>query len=123
MGITRVLTVLARGRLGAKRDRLQEALAGRVTAHHSFLLTEHLSALEYLDEAIARVSAETDQRLTAEHAAIALLKRALIAVGHTILIIYMMLMRKQPYQGLGAAYFDQWNNTGWSDGSCSGWSV
>lgn len=169
-----------------------------MTAHHSFLLTEHLSTLEYLDEAIERVSGEIDQRLTAAQEAIALLdpipgvgqraaeiliaeigtdmsrfpsakhlaswagmcpgnsasggkrlsgktrkgshwlrqvlveiaqvasktkqtslaaqyrriaarrgkKRALIAVGHTILIIvYMILTRKQPYQALGAAYF------------------
>jgi transposase len=195
-----ILADLARGRLRAKRDQLKEALEGRVTAHHSFLLTEHLSTLEYLDEAIARVSREIDQRLTADHEAIVLLdtipgvgqraaeiliaeigtdmsrfpsakhlaswagmcpgnhesggkrlsgktrkgnrwlrqvlveiahvasktkntylaaqykriaarrgkKRALIAVGHTILtIVYMMLTRKQPYQDLGAAYFDQ----------------
>jgi transposase len=175
-------------------------LDGRVTAHQSFWLTEHLSALEFLDEAIARVSAEIDQRLTAEQAAIALLdtipgvgpraaeillaeigtemsrfpsakhlaswagmcpghhesggkrrsgktrkgsrwlrqilvamahvasktkhtylaaqyrriaarrgkKRALIAVGHTILtIVYTLLTRQHPYQELGAAYFDQ----------------
>ncbi len=194
------LADLARGRLRAKRDQLKEALEGRVTAHQSFLLTEHLSTLEYLDEAIARVSGEIDQRLIADQEAIALLdtipgvgqraaeiriaeigtdmsrfpsakhlaswagmcpgnyesggkrlsgktrkgsrwlrqvlvaiahvaaktkntylaaqykriaarrgkKRALIAVGHTILtIVYMMLTRKQPYQDLGAAYFDQ----------------
>lgn len=194
------LADLARGRLRTKRDQLKEALEGRVTAHHSFLLTEHLSALEYLDEAIARVSDEIDQHLTADQAAIALLdtipgvgqraaeiliaeigtdmsrfpsakhlaswagmcpgnhesggkrlsgktrkgsrwlrqilveiahgasktkntylaaqyrriaarrgkKRALIAVGHTVLtIVYTMLTRQQPYQELGAAYFDQ----------------
>jgi transposase len=194
------LADLARGRLRTKRDQLKEALEGRVTAHHSFLLTEHLSMLEYLDEAIARVSDEIAQRLTADREAIALLdtipgvgqraaeiliaeigtdmrrfpsakhlaswagmcpgnhesggkrlsgktrkgsrwlrqllveiahvasktkntylaaqykriaarrgkKRALIAVGHTILtIVYTMLTRKQPYQDLGAAYFDQ----------------
>ena len=194
------LADFARGRLRAKRDQRKEALAGRVTAHHSFLLTEHLSALEYLDEAIARLSAEIDQRLTADQEAIALLdtipgvgqraaeiliaeigpdmsrfpsakhlaswagmcpgnhesggkrlsgktrkgnrwlrqslveiaqvasktkntylatqyrriaarrgkKRALIALGHTILtIVYTMLTRQQPYQALGAAYFDQ----------------
>lgn len=195
-----VLADLARGRLRAKRDQLKVALEGRVTAHHSFVMTEHLSTLEYLDEAIERVSGEIDQRLTADQEAIALLdtipgvgqraaeiliaeigtdmsrfpsakhlaswagmcpgnhesggkrlsgktrkgnrwlrqvlveiahvasktkntylaaqykriaarrgkKRALIAVGHTILtIVYMMLTRKQPYQDLGAAYFDQ----------------
>jgi transposase len=194
------LADLARGRLRSKCDQLKEALEGRVTAHHSFLLTEHLSTLEYLDEAIARVSAEIDQRLTAEQAAITLLdtipgvgqraaeiliaeigtdmsrfpsakhlaswagmcpgnhesggkrlsgktrkgnrwlrqilgeiahvafktkktylaaqyrriaarrgkKRALMAVGHTVLtIVYTMLTRQQPYQELGAAYFDQ----------------
>ena len=67
------LADLARGRLRAKRDQLKEALEGRVTAHHSFLLTEPLSTLEYLDEAIARISGEIDQRLTAEQEAIALL--------------------------------------------------
>jgi transposase len=194
------LADLARGRLRTKRDQLKAALEGRVMAHHSFLLTEHLSTLEYLDEAIERVSGEIDQRLTADQEAIALLdtipgvgqraaeiliaeigsdmsrfpsakhlaswagmcpgnhesggkrlsgktrkgnrwlrqvlieiahvasktkntylaaqykriaarrgkKRALMAVGHTILtIVYMILTRKQPYQDLGAAYFDQ----------------
>jgi transposase len=195
-----VLADLARGRLRAKRDQRKEALEGRFTAHHSFLLTEHLSMLESLDEAIARVSGEIDQRLVADQEAVALLdtipgvgqraaeiliaeigtdmnrfpsakhlaswagmcpgnyesggrrlsgktrkgsrwlrqvlveiahvasktkntylaaqyrrlavrrgkKRALIAVGHTILtIVYTLLTRQQPYQDLGAAYFDQ----------------
>ncbi len=171
-----------------------------MTAHHSFLLTAHLSTREYLAEALARVSGEIAQRLTADHEAIALLdtmpgvgqraaeiliaeigsdmrrfpsathlaswagmcpgnhesggkrlsgktrkgkrwlrqvlveiahgasktkntyraaqyrriaarrgkKRALIAVGHTVLtIVYTLLTRQQPYQDLGAAYFDQ----------------
>ena len=35
-------------------------------------------------------------------------KRALIAVGHTVfIIVYTLLTRQQPYQDLGAAYFDQ----------------
>ena len=45
-----------------------------MTAHHSFLLTAHLSALEYLDEAIARVRSDIDQRLTAAQEAIILLE-------------------------------------------------
>jgi len=44
-----------------------------VTAHHSFLLTEHLRTLEYLDEAMARVSGAMDQWLTADQEAIVLL--------------------------------------------------
>jgi transposase len=194
------LADLARGRLRAKRDQLAEALEGYFTAHHSFLLTEYLSQIDYFDDAIERVSVVIEQRLMAEQEAIALLdtipgvsqrtaeillaeigtdmsrfpsakhlaswagmcpghhesagkrlsgktrkgsrwlrqvlveaahvaaktkqtylaaqyqrlaarrgkKRALMALGHTILIIVDdVLARKQPYQDLGTAYFDK----------------
>jgi transposase len=193
------LADLARGRLRPKRAQLEEALQGYFTPHHSFLLTEYFSQMDYLDDAIDRVSAVIAQYLAAEHEAIALLdtipgvsqrtaeillaeigtdmtrfpsakhlaswagmcpgnyesggkrlsgktrkgsrwlrqvlveaahvaaktkqtylaaqykriaarrgkKRALMALGHTILVIvYTLLTRKQPYQDLGAAYFD-----------------
>ena len=195
-----LLAELARGRLRAKRDLLAQAVVGRFTAHHTFLVTEHLSHLDYLEEAMERVSAEIEQRLRDEQEAISLLdgvpgisqraaeiivaeigtdlrrfpsakhlaswagmcpgngesggkrlsgktrkgnqwlrqvlieiahvasktrdtylaaqyrriaarrgkKRALVALGHTILvIIYHILTRHQPYQDLGPAYFDQ----------------
>jgi transposase len=195
-----VLAALARGRLRTKRAQRKEALEGRVTAHQSCVLVAHLSTLEYLDEAIARVSGAMAPRLTAEQEAIALLdtmpgvgrraaelliaaigtamsrfpsakhlaswagmcpgnhasggkrlrgktrkgnrwlrpvlvdiapvaaktnttslaaqykrlaarrgkKRARLAVGHTVLtIVYTLLTRQQPYEDLGAAYFDQ----------------
>jgi transposase len=194
------LTELARGRLRTKRDQLAEALQGYFTSHHSFLVTEYLSQIDYFDDAIDRVSARIAQQLEAEQEAVALLdtipgvsqrtaeillaeigtdmtrfpsakhlaswagmcpgnyesggkrlngktrkgsrwlrqvlveaahvaaktkgtylaaqyrriaarrgkKRALIALGHTILsIVYYVLARKQPYQDLGTAYFDQ----------------
>lgn len=35
-------------------------------------------------------------------------KKALVAVGHAILVIvYHVLKRKEPYQDLGANYFDE----------------
>ena len=195
-----VLSALARGRMRSKRSELEDALRGRFMPHHSFLLTEHLSHLDYLDEAIDRVSTLIAQHVADEQEVIARLdtipgvgqraaemllaeigtdmcrfptakhlaswagmcpghnesagkrrsgktrkgsrwlrqilvemahaaaktkgtylaaqyrrlaarrgkKRALIAVGHTILVIaYTMLKRRQPYQDLGAAYFDQ----------------
>jgi transposase len=68
-----VLADLARGRLRAKRDQLEEALQGYCTPHHSFLLTEYLSQIDYLDDAIARVSTMIAQHLEAEQEAIALL--------------------------------------------------
>lgn len=57
------LADLARGRLRDKREALSQALLGRFKAHHAFMLTEHLSHLDYLSEAIERVSAELDRRL------------------------------------------------------------
>jgi hypothetical protein len=48
--------------------------------------------------------AAPDQRMAARRGK----QRALIALGHTILIIvYYLLTRKQPYQDLGTAYFDK----------------
>jgi transposase len=69
-----ILADLARGRLRATRDQRKEALEGRMTAHHSFLRTEHLSTLESLDETIERVCGAINQRLIADQEAIALLE-------------------------------------------------
>jgi len=195
-----VLAELARGRLRAKRELLAQAVVGRFTAHHAFLIMEHLSQLDYLEEARERVSAEIAQRLQDEQVALELLdtvpgigqraaeillaelgtdlsrfpsakhlaswagmcpgnkesggkrlsgktrkgntwlrqvlievahvasatkdtylaaqyrriaarrgkKRALVALGHTILvIIYYILTRRVPYRDLGATYFDE----------------
>ena len=195
-----LLAELARGRLRTKRDELARAVVGRFTGHHAFLLTEHLSHLDYLEEAMARVSAEIAARLREDLAAVELLdtvpgisarsaevllaelgtdlsrfpdakhlaswagmcpgnaesggkrlsgktrkgnqalrqtliqiahvasktkdtylaaqyrriaarrgkKRALVALGHSVLVIvYHILTRRQPYHALGVAYFDQ----------------
>jgi transposase len=60
----------------------------------------------------AHVAAKTKQTyLAAQYQRIAARrgkKRALMALGHTILpIVYYLLTRKQPYQDLGTAYFDK----------------
>ncbi len=68
-----LLAELAQGRMRAKREMIAQAVVGRFTAHHAFLLTEHLSQLDYLEDAIARVSAEITQRLADEQEALALL--------------------------------------------------
>lgn len=69
-----VLAALAKGRLRAKRELLEQALAGRVRPHHRFLLAEQLCHIEALDEAIARVGAEIARRLAESEAAIARLQ-------------------------------------------------
>jgi transposase len=195
-----VMAELARGRMRSKRAELEEALRGHFLPHHRFLLTEHLSHIDYLDEAIDRVSQAIEEHLADEQEAIALLdtipgvsqrtaeiliaeigtdmsrfpsakhlaswagmcpghhesagkrlsgktrkgsrwlrqvlveiahvaaktketylaaqyrriaarrgkKRALVALGHTVLgIAYQLLTRQQPYHDLGVAYFDK----------------
>ena len=68
-----VLAELALGRMRSKREVLAQAVVGRFTPHHAFLITEHLSQLDYLEDAIARVGTEITQRLADEQAAVELL--------------------------------------------------
>ena len=67
------LAELARGRLRTKRALLEQAVVGHFMPHHAFMLTEHLSHLDYLEEAMERVSAEIEQRLQEDAAALDLL--------------------------------------------------
>ena len=57
------LADLTTGRLKASRATLLEALRGRVTAHHRFLLRLHLEQVEALDQAIAAVETEVGTAL------------------------------------------------------------
>jgi len=57
------LAELAKGRLRKKIPQLKQALSGRVREHHRFLLVEQLSHIDYLDEAIERLSGEIAERL------------------------------------------------------------
>jgi transposase len=57
------LADLAKGLLRKKREQLVAALSGRVKPHHRFLIAEHLSQIEYLEESMQRISAEVAERL------------------------------------------------------------
>lgn len=46
------LANMAKRQLRSKREQLKEALYGRVTDHHRFLLSQHLRQLRFLDEEI-----------------------------------------------------------------------
>jgi len=67
------LAALAHPRLAATPERLKEALRGRVTRHHRFLLRLHLGQVEALDAAIARVDQEVAEHLAPFRAAVGLL--------------------------------------------------
>jgi len=58
-----VLADLARGMLRKKLPELQRALQGRFRAHHAFLLQQVLAKIDFLDEALGRLTAEIDRRL------------------------------------------------------------
>jgi transposase len=57
------LAELAKGKLRRKRAQLEQALVGRMTAHHRLLLTLHLEHVDFLDEQIDRLSQEIAVRL------------------------------------------------------------
>jgi transposase len=67
------LAALADGRLKASQAKLREALRGRVTKHHRFLLRLHLRQIDGLDEAIAEIDREVDGRIEPFRPAVELL--------------------------------------------------
>ncbi len=57
------LADLARGKLRKKLPALRQALEGRFRAHHAFLIEQILAKIDYLDETVARLTAEIDRRV------------------------------------------------------------
>ena len=58
-----VLAELARGKLRKKLPELRRALIGQFRPHHAFLLEQALAKIDFLEEAIERITAEIDRRL------------------------------------------------------------
>jgi transposase len=67
------LADLAAPRVKASRAELVDALSGRVTAHHRFMLTLHLTQITALEHAIADVEARIGDALVPFRAAVRLL--------------------------------------------------
>src|SRR4051812_33440502 len=67
------LAALAHPRLAAAPERLREALRGRVTPHHRFLLPLHPDQVDALDAAVRRVDREGGAPLAPFRAAVELL--------------------------------------------------
>jgi transposase len=64
------LAQLAQGRLREKIPQLERALTGCIGPHQRFLVAEQLAHVDFLDEAIARVSAEIAERMHLDEDAI-----------------------------------------------------
>jgi transposase len=58
-----MLAELAKGALRKKLPALRQALAGTFKSHHTLIVSHILAHLDYLDEAIANLSAEIERRL------------------------------------------------------------
>jgi transposase len=69
-----VLAKLANRRLKATPQHLREALRGRVTKHHRFLLRLHLQQIDALDAAVAEIDREVDDIVEPFRQAVTLLK-------------------------------------------------
>ena len=54
------LAELAKGRLRAKRSELEQALRGTLAPHHAFMIAQHLSHLDFLEEQIAAFDAAVE---------------------------------------------------------------
>jgi transposase len=65
------LAQLAQGRLREKLPQLERALTGCIGAHQRFLVAEQLAHVDFLDVAIARVSAEIAERVRPDEDVIA----------------------------------------------------
>jgi transposase len=57
------LAVLAEGKLRSKLPALRQALEGRFSGQHALLVSHLLAHIDYLDETIASLSAEIEERL------------------------------------------------------------
>jgi transposase len=67
------LAALRDGRLSASRETLAVALQGKVTAHHQFLLSQHLRMIEYLEQTIRDFEGQIEAVLAPFRAAAACL--------------------------------------------------
>jgi len=55
-----VLAELAQGRMRAKRADLEQALRGTLQPHHAFMITQHLTHIDFLEEQIATFDAQIE---------------------------------------------------------------
>ena len=66
----RKLAALGSDRLSASRETLAQALHGKVTAHHRFLLKQHLQMIERLEQTVSEFEAQIEAALAPFRAAV-----------------------------------------------------
>jgi transposase len=102
-----LLAQLAKGRLREKIPQLERALAGRVAAHQRFLLAQQLAHVDFLDQAIDRVSAEIADRLRPVETEVALLD-SIPGVGRRTAEVLVAEIGTDPRRFPSAAHLASW---------------
>jgi transposase len=64
------LASLGNQRLSASREQLAEALRGKITTHHRFLLAQHLQMIEHLERTVGQFEAQIEAALQPFRAAV-----------------------------------------------------
>lgn len=59
-----ILAQMSRGRMRSKQDELEQALVGKLTPHHRFMLNELLTHLDFLDQHLAMLETQIDEALS-----------------------------------------------------------
>jgi len=67
---TNKLAALGSERLAASREALAEALRGKITPHHRFLLNQHLQLIEQLEQTVTEFEAQIEAALNPFRAAV-----------------------------------------------------
>ncbi len=63
---TQTLAELAKGRLRRKLQELKQALFGQLRSHHRFLISNHLTHLDFLEEQMAVFDAQISEQIRAQ---------------------------------------------------------
>ncbi len=83
-----ILAGFAKGTLRRKHDLLLQALEGKVTPHHRFLLSRLLAQIDFLDDTIERVSREIEEHLRPFEELVSLLD-GILGVGRKLAEVFL----------------------------------
>jgi transposase len=101
------LAQLAQGRLREKIPQLERALVGCVGEHQRFLVAEQVAHVDFLDEAIARVSTEITKRMCPDEDAITRLD-TIPGVGRSVAETLVAEIGSDPTRFPNAQHLASW---------------
>jgi transposase len=101
------LASLARGRIKASHGQLVDALHGRVTAHHRFMLKLHLEQIDAIEAGLAQLAQRLEEALAPFRAASDLLK-TMPGISDTVAAVILAEIGDNVRPFLTAAHLVSW---------------